>query len=210
MYTNMPFRLGNNMLNIYKYKELVLQSFFLDSDGITIRHKLNSKYKTRFKAGDSVKEFKLCQHGYTAVHLPGTRKVTLNKAHLVLLLRGIELPEGHVVDHIDGNPYNNAFSNLRITTQRVNCKNQARKSTNTSGHTGISWNASAKLWTVRQTIKGERIYLGSALTLEEAVQIKENFRETALKDGYTERHLQSLVKRNDYPVREYTQASGSA
>lgn len=198
------------MLNIYKYKDLILKSFYLDADDVTIRHLTSSKYKTRFKSGDAVKEFKLCSYGYFGIHLPGTRKVTLNKAHLLLLLRGIHIPSGCVVDHIDGNCFNNSRENLRITTQATNCKNRVRHSNNTSGHTGISKCSDSNKWMVRQSIKGKRIYLGCTDTLEEAIKLKESYREAALKDGYTTRHLKSLVRCNDYPFGEYTQASGSA
>lgn len=42
-----------------------------------------------------------------------------------------------VVDHRDGNPYNNLLSNLRITDQSTNLKNKCRQSNNTSGINGV-------------------------------------------------------------------------
>lgn len=37
------------------------------------------------------------------------------------------IPEGYVIDHIDGNPSNNRIRNLRAVTQRENMKNVKRK-----------------------------------------------------------------------------------
>lgn len=62
----------------------------------------------------------------------------LRMAHEVIweLLNG-KIPEGFVVDHLDGNGLNNKLSNLRIVTEQWNSHNQKMKSTNTSGKTGV-------------------------------------------------------------------------
>lgn len=48
--------------------------------------------------------------------------------------------EPELVDHIDGNPLNNALNNLRSVSNMENCRNAKRFSTNTSGCTGVSFN----------------------------------------------------------------------
>ena len=42
-----------------------------------------------------------------------------------------------VVDHLDGNPYNNKINNLRVTDQSTNLKNKCKQSNNTSGINGV-------------------------------------------------------------------------
>lgn len=49
-------------------------------------------------------------------------------------------PEGMTIDHIDGNTLNNRKSNLRIVLEKDNHKNVKKKSTNTSGIRGVSYN----------------------------------------------------------------------
>lgn len=57
------------------------------------------------------------------------------------------------IDHIDGNPSNNAISNLRDVSRSINNQNQRRPhSKNKSGHLGVSREKGGKLWEAR--IKG--------------------------------------------------------
>ena len=60
-------------------------------------------------------------------------------AHRVIweMLNG-PIPSGLVIDHIDGNPFNNLISNLRVVTQAVNTRNKKLYSTNTTGIAGVS------------------------------------------------------------------------
>jgi hypothetical protein len=48
--------------------------------------------------------------------------------------------EPDLIDHIDGNPLNNALNNFRSVTNMENCRNAKIFSTNTSGCTGVSFN----------------------------------------------------------------------
>lgn len=54
-------------------------------------------------------------------------------------------PDGEV-DHIDGNPRNNALSNLRVVSMAENRKNAARRVDNRSGVTGVRWEATSGKW----------------------------------------------------------------
>lgn len=71
------------------------------------------------------------------------------------------------IDHRDLNKMNNRISNLREADGSQNHANVALRSSNTSGQTGVSpvpynrWKA-----TIRKN--GERFYLGTFLTIEEA------------------------------------------
>ena len=43
-----------------------------------------------------------------------------------------------VIDHMDGDPFNNLVTNLKITNQKINTQNSKKGSKNTSGVTGVS------------------------------------------------------------------------
>jgi HNH endonuclease len=52
-----------------------------------------------------------------------------------------EAPEGDI-DHIDGNPSNNAITNLRCVSHQDNLRNTKKRKDNTSGVTGVFMDAS--------------------------------------------------------------------
>ena len=58
---------------------------------------------------------------------------------IIFKVIGNDLTKDSVVDHLDGNPLNNALSNLRITTQETNMKNSKKSSANSTGVTGVSY-----------------------------------------------------------------------
>lgn len=51
------------------------------------------------------------------------------------------IPEGLLVDHIDGNKGNNRLSNLRVVSSHVNMRNQKKHKRNSTGVTGVSYEA---------------------------------------------------------------------
>jgi hypothetical protein len=50
------------------------------------------------------------------------------------------------VDHIDGNPTNNAIENLRLASQSENIRNSRLSKSNTSGHKGVCWDSKHGRW----------------------------------------------------------------
>lgn len=97
-------------------------------------------------------------------HLHGTLLYRTVKAHRVAwaIYHG-EWPKGSI-DHINGDPADNRISNLRDVPQQVNMRNTKRRSTNTSGVTGVSWFKRHQLWQVRV---GRR-HIGYFSSLDEA------------------------------------------
>ena len=174
------------MLIVNKHKQVLLDSFYLDSDNITIRRKQNG-YRGKYMKHDIVVPYKLCSFGYGGIHIPRTR-TSVSLTHLLLLLRGVEIPDGSVVDHINGDSNDNSPDNLRITTQVINCRNQRKRKNNTTGITGVSWNAKAKGYNVRCGMNGKRVYLGLARTLDEAQKMLDQVTDKILESGYTRRH----------------------
>ena len=74
-----------------------------------------------------------------------------------------------VIDHIDGDPSNNRWANLRDVTLRVNSENRRKKhSNNTSGYLGVSLDKRRGTWGAFIKVGGKLKRLGSYKTPEEA------------------------------------------
>jgi hypothetical protein len=74
------------------------------------------------------------------------------------------LPE--TIDHIDGNPSNNAIENLRAATQGQNNRNR-REVPNKYGHVGLTL-LQGKYWQPQLRVDGKKIYLGIYKNVEDA------------------------------------------
>lgn len=94
--------------------------------------------------------------------------------------------EGRVIDHIDGNPLNNRFSNLRHLDHSLNALNrQGAELRSKSGIHGVAWIESKQRWRARVKYKGkavfEKLYRKDDLDLAEK-EVRE-FREQFIKSG---------------------------
>ena len=119
------------------------------------------KSRNRWKIKIDSKEYML--HNIVWVHMHGDR------------------PSGLFVDHIDRDASNNAASNLRLVTHRMNCQNRIyRKAKNT--HVGVY--ASGNGWVARISIAGVLKHLGYFKAKENAI----NARESAVAK-YNQLHL---------------------
>lgn len=188
----MPLQIGKSrgitMIKALQYKEVILDWFYLDDDDITIRCKKDG-YRNRYKRGDVVVPYTLkgnMGYDYKGIHIPKTR-TSLSFPWVLTILRGIPPKEDSVLDHINGDITNNLRDNIRVTTQSINNKNRKKNKNNTSGFTGINYNSSANLYTIRKYIKGVRVYRSSK-TLEEALVILKELEYLSYEDGYTQRH----------------------
>lgn len=76
---------------------------------------------------------------------------------------------GNLVDHIDGNGFNNQKENLREATRSQNAHNSKRPITNTSGFKGVYLSANkANPWRATIKFQGKFYRLGYFKTAEEA------------------------------------------
>ena len=113
------------------------------------------------------------------------------------------IPTDKLVDHIDGDKFNNSIENLRLVDYQLNGRNRKKNNNNKTGHTGISrviipnrsgsfneyYRVSLKLEN-KAIIKSFNISkLGEKLALQKAVDYKESFHNILQSDGYTERHI---------------------
>jgi hypothetical protein len=101
------------------------------------------------------------------------RRITIGKdtylAHRLAWLYMTGNWPNHGLDHIDGNPSNNAFCNLRDVDQSTNSQNVKRpKSNNVSGLLGVSWNRKAKRWVANIKHENKTKWLGYFDSAQEA------------------------------------------
>lgn len=128
---------------------------------------------------------------------------------IVWILKFENIPDNMVIDHIDGNPFNNKITNLRLVTQHVNARNRKLLPQNKTGVNGVCINSkhrkSGKIdtyivitWKDYKSGKGK--YKRKAFDIldfnsqESALEFGRIYREDIianLNDGspeYTERH----------------------
>lgn len=71
------------------------------------------------------------------------------------------------IDHIDGNPFNNALNNLRRATPSENQCNRGAQRGNRSGYKGVTWHGNGA-WVARICLNRKTYHLGSFHTPEAA------------------------------------------
>lgn len=87
-----------------------------------------------------------------------------------LYFHGIN-PSG-VIDHIDGNPSNNAITNLRDVKQSINTKNNKISKNNTSGYPGVYLNKRTGKWVVQIWNNKKAICVGTFINKTEAIKAR--------------------------------------
>ena len=117
--------------------------------GVNYKRKLDGK-----EAGSFDKE-----SGYFAVKFEGFRL----KTHRVVFVLNTksDLHSNKFIDHIDGNPSNNLFANLRLVSARDNSLNKRVNRNNSSGVSGVFFDKKSKAWV--------------AICSHDSYQIRKNF-----------------------------------
>ncbi len=78
-----------------------------------------------------------------------------------------KIPPGMVIDHINGNPFDNRLSNMRLATPSENSRNRGPAKNNACGLKGVCRLPSGSFQAQIQ-VNGKNIYLGSFPTAEAA------------------------------------------
>lgn len=106
----------------------------------------------------------LAPKGYIRINL-------LHKLHLAHRLAFLYItgdwPNGDV-DHINRNPSDNKWCNLRECSTSANCSNVEKPKNNTSGYKGVHWHSINKKWYAAICINRRQIHLGTFPTKEDA------------------------------------------
>lgn len=130
----------------------------------------NVSFNTRY-AGQSVGALNSC--GHRQVRVEGR----LTTVHRIAWKMMTGKDPTNQIDHINGNPDDNRWNNLREATQLHNTWNQKMRSTNTTGHTNIYRlnvkRASSKKFIVIMSVESRPTTIGAFVTLEEAMAARE-------------------------------------
>ena len=103
-------------------------------------------------------------HGYKYI---GIDKQKYRVHRLAWLYMCGKFPE-YYVDHIDGNPLNNALSNLREATHKQNLFNSKKPIHNTSGYKGVHFHKGTNKWRAVAYVDNYPQHIGLFKTAEKA------------------------------------------
>lgn len=104
------------------------------------------------------------KNGYMMARVAGKR-VLLHR--LAFLYMTGAMPENEV-DHINRDPSDNRWENLRCASHSQNGKNTGFRKNNTSGFKGVSFHKGKKRWMASIMVDGKRINLGAFASPEDA------------------------------------------
>lgn len=82
-------------------------------------------------------------------------------ARVIYEMKNGKIPDGMVIDHINGDSLDNRIQNLRVVDRTINARNRKTESTNTSGITGVNFHKESKKWrAVIHVGGGKQLWLG--------------------------------------------------
>lgn len=88
-------------------------------------------------------------------------------------------------DHMDGDPGNNRWHNLKAATPTENGRNTILHKNNTSGHVGVYWYKPNQKWTATLRVGKQRLYLGLFDDIADAVTAR---KIAEVQYGFSARH----------------------
>lgn len=76
-----------------------------------------------------------------------------------------------VIDHVDGNPFNNISANLREVPQKVNCQNKRKNRNNSTNVVGVCW---------AEKTNGKYLYAKGEVILQNGKKLQKHFSASKL------------------------------
>lgn len=99
--------------------------------------------------------------------------ITVYNHHVVWILNKGYWPT-KVIDHENGNKYDNNIENLREVSQQENTRNQRKNKTSRNEKFGVYWIADRNKWCARIKANKKLLNLGYFETREEAIEARSN------------------------------------
>lgn len=109
-------------------------------------------------------------HGY-AMRQEGGR---FHRRNVYMHRRIMNTPEGMDTDHINCDKLDNRRKNLRVCEHFQNNANGRKRSNNTSGYIGVSWDKRKGMWVARIVVKTKQMVLGYFENPKEAALVRDD------------------------------------
>ncbi len=150
----------------------LLKAFEYNSETGKIFKKLKDK-----TISTGCKRYRLDRNGEPWMHVISYNGVQYASHRIIWRMVTGEDPAPLTIDHIDRNPFNNKWENLRLADAFVQSNNREWKAT--KGHKGITFHKATQKWQVRIRKENKRIYLGVYKTKEEAIAVLREYEKTS-------------------------------
>ena len=121
------------------------------------------------------KRYRTKRNGEPWMYVVSHKGIQYAAHRIIWRMRTGKDPAPLTIDHIDRNPFNNKWSNLRIADAFVQSGNREWKAT--KGHKGVAFHKATQKWQARVNGKEGRIYLGVYKTKEEAIAVLKQHEE---------------------------------
>jgi hypothetical protein len=108
-------------------------------------------------------------NGYTRFKIDGRAYL----GHRLAFLTMTGAFPGLDVDHINRNPSDNRWCNLRLVNKSLNARNSKLRASNTSGFFGVHYVPVLQRWSARITVNWRRWVIGYFSTPEEAARARD-------------------------------------
>ena len=92
-------------------------------------------------------------------------------------------PAPLTIDHVDRNPFNNKWSNLRLADRSIQSQNREWKTT--MGSKGVSFHKATRKWQARIRDGEKRVHLGVYETKEKAIKAQKEYEKLQRAKQYT-------------------------
>lgn len=125
--------------------------------------------------------FSKTSHGYLTGRIGET---TASAQRVIWAMQTGDWPVGEV-DHINGNRTDNRWCNLRDVSRKVNARNMAKRSTNTSGINGVAWHKRSGKWRAFIRVDHHQIHIGYYTEIADAQSARKS---AEISYGFSDRH----------------------
>lgn len=185
-------------------REYLLATYSYDKETGLVRRKIDAASGPR-RAGDLVGATD--SDGYRVTKIFGK----LYKVHLLIWLMETGEWRPGEIDHRNGSPGDNRWSNLRLADKNQQSYNIKKYQYSTSQYKGVSWSTADKRWKSTITARGKTYHLGLYDTEAEAAHVY-SAAATALhgvfaRQGTLLEHSDKLNENSLIDLKEYLSAS---